>query len=392
MSLIPSHRPVIGEDLDALREQLGLSTMDGCWLYGMSMNKWTKAVKKQARDPVENISLALLARELSAHPELCPVPRMPSAQGIFTMVEKLQPSLDKKRLAIMFGCEASSGYRWITVGSKISPVLSRLFLVFETVLQSASKRSDSQALSMLADWDRMVETEANQRGVVNVFSSGRWTVPSGAQIQRPILGQDLDELREELGLSTMDACWLFGMSMTKWSKVINKEGRSPVPNTSLALLVRALRAHPDACPVPRMATAKEVHSQIELSFAEEDETATLDKKRFAIMFGCEASSGYRWITVGSKISPVLARLFSIFKQRHSDALSVARAKSKAGKSNASADTIMLDEWNQMVANEADVRGIRNIFTAGRWVPHHVLLEQAANESNGNKMESEVAVG
>ncbi len=394
MSLIPTHRPVIGEDLDALREQLGLSTMDGCWLYGMSMNKWTKAVKKEARDPVENISLALLARELCANPELCPVPKMPDAAEIHQIITALQPRMDKKRLAIMFGCEASSGYRWITIGSKISPVLSRLFLIFKTIHLAAAKRSDSQAMSMLADWDRMVENEANQRGVINVFSTGRWTVPAGAEIRRPILGQDLDELREELGLSTMDACWLFGMSMTKWSKVINKEGRKPVPNTSLALLVRALRNHPEACPVPKMASAVDVHKQIELTHRMDGgRELIVDKKRLAIMFGCEASSGYRWITIGSKISPVLARLFTVFKERHSESMSKARAdalrqsKSTSGRirSSSAADVAMLDEWDAMVAEEARVRGISNIFSIGRWVPQH-LLEKASQgvDANGRK--------
>ena len=386
MSLIPTHRPVIGEDLDALREQLGLSTMDGCWLYGMSMNKWTKTVKKEAREVVENASLALLARELSSNPALCPVPRMPTANEILELIKAHQPSVDKKRLAIMFGCEASSGYRWITIGSKISPVLSRLFLVFRTILQASLKRSDSQALSTLADWDRMVALEAMQRGVSDVFSSGRWTVKDQSQIQRPILGQDLDELREELGLSTMDACWLYGMSMTKWSKVINKEGRKPVPNTSLALLVRALRAHPQACPVPRMVGANEVFEQVksvERMAAGGHKPLVIDKKRLAIMFGCEASSGYRWITIGSKISPVLARLFTVFKERHCEALIKARSDAARGRKNKSfdtADNAMLNEWDRMVLSEAEVRGIVHIFSIGRWVPYEMLTDKDKAEA------------
>jgi len=165
--------------------------------------------------------------------------------------------------------------------------------------------------------------------------------------------------------------------MTKWSKVINKEGRKPVANTSLALLVRALRAHPEACPVPKMASAHDVLNQIELtSRTEQDRPLAVDKKRLAIMFGCEASSGYRWITVGSKISPVLARLFTVFKGRHGEALSKARAdslrqnKSTSGRSRIGvpADALMLNEWDAMVTQEAHVRGIEGIFSIGRWVP------------------------
>lgn len=386
MSLIPTHRPVIGEDLDTLREQLGLSTMDGCWLYGMSMNKWTETVKKEARATVENVSLALLARELSANPELCPIPAMPSANNIHELIKKCQPLVDKKRLAIMFGCEASSGYRWITKGNKISPVLARLFIVFHHIFMVALKRSDSQALSMLADWDSMVTLEANQRGVTDVFSTGRWTVPEGATIQRPILGQDLDELREELGLSTMDACWLFGMSMTKWSKVINKEGRMPVSNSSLALLVRALRAHPEASPVPKMVGANDVFDLVKDVRRQigNDRSIAIDKKRLAIMFGCEASSGYRWVTKNSKISPVLARLFTVFQNRYTEALTKARfdtARGRKTKANESADQIILSEWDGMVASEASVRGIVHIFAIGRWVRYEKLTDKDRTEAD-----------
>ena len=360
MSLIPINRAVIGEDLDALREQLGLSTADACWLYGMSMNKWSKTVKQSARMPL-NPSLALLARELAANPENCPVPKMPSASQIFGLISEHHKGMDKKRMAIMFGCEASSGYRWLTVGSKISPVLSRLFMVFNAIYSEAAKRSDSKALSMLQTWDRMVEHEATHRGVPTVFSTGRWTPSADARMGRPIFGEDLDELREQLGLSTMDACWLFGMSMTKWAKVINKEGRKPVDSATLALLVRALREHPEACPLPPMVGASDVYDEIKL-------VQEIDKKRLAIMFGCEASSGYRWITIGSKISPVLSRLFSIFKIRHA----------KAMKKSIKAARDMQEEWEQLVIKEAEVRGIPRIFQGGRWLSAD-MMDDDANE-------------
>lgn len=395
MNLIPSHRPVIGEDLDTLREMLGLSTMDAIWLYGMSMNKWTNTVKNGARSPVDNITLALLARQLAAHPELCPLPKPVGANDVYSLIQTLLPSLDKKRFAIMFGCEASSGYRWITMGSKISPALSRLFFVFQTILKSARKRSESQALSMLTEWDQMVENEANQRGVRNVFSSGRWVCVGGADIRRPVIGQDLDELREELGLSTMDACWLFGMSMTKWSKIVNKDGRVPVSNVSLALLVRALRAYPQACPIFPSVSAFDVKEQIDQTVRRHpnhEDGLIVDKKRMGIMFGCEASAGYRWLTTSSKISPVLVRLFYVFHLEHGLALEKSRANmlraiKKAqgsaqngtdlpstddGHQEARSDALMLDSWDEMVLTEARVRGIENVFSTGRWVPKNLL--------------------
>ena len=365
MSLIPTNRAVIGEDLDALREQLGLSTADACWLYGMSMNKWSKTVKKNARMPLSP-SLALLARELAANPENCPVPQMPSAPDIFELIKSQQASVDKKRMAIMFGCEASSGYRWLTVGSKISPVLARLFMVFQSIYMEALKRGESKALAMLKEWERMVEKEATERGVPGVYTSGRWAAAEGAKVGRPVLGQDLDELREQLGLSTMDACWLYGMSMTKWSEVINKNGRVPVESATLALLVRALKDHPEACPLPPMVKAADVYEEI-------TKATQIDLKRLAITFGCEASSGYRWITIGSKISPVLARLFSIYKSRHEKAL-------KRGVKPAAE---MRQEWEDMVMREAQVRGISDIFRVGRWIPRDALVKEEGVKASGS---------
>lgn len=347
-ALIPTSRPVIGEDLDALREQLGLSTMDACWLYGMSMTKWMNEVKKGARTPVSNVTLALLARQLSAHPTLCPLPQSPSAASVFESIGRHESGIDKKRFAILFGCEASSGYRWITVGSKISPVLSRLFLVFQTISLSFQSRGATD--KHLREWERMVEREAQERGVVNIFSAGRWTPTPDTRMGRPVIGEDLDELREMLGLSTLDACWLFGMSMTKWMTVVKDGAREPVSNSTLALLVRALRQHPEACPIPRMVGAVEVYESVLQS------RESLDKKRMAIMFGCEASSGYRWLTVGSKISPVLARLFTVFKQRHDDALRLGMD---------AADAVLTD-WDRMVVAEASARDIPNVFSTGRW--------------------------
>ena len=50
---IPVTRPVNGADLDQLRERLGLSTADACWLYGLPMPKWANIVKKKSNEPLK---------------------------------------------------------------------------------------------------------------------------------------------------------------------------------------------------------------------------------------------------------------------------------------------------------------------------------------------------
>lgn len=350
-TLIPSTRPVIGEDLNALREQLGMSTSEACWLFGMSMTKWTQVVKAGAKTMLKRPTLALLVRALNSRPDLTLLPVHPGAHDVFDRLRAADEEMDKKRLSIFFGSEASSGYRWITLESEISPALARLFLVFQRLYDRALSESPASANRMVADWRKMVEVEARERGIANIFVTGVWTPEAGGRIGRPVFGEDLDALREQMGLSTMDACWLFGLSMTKWTQVAKGEGaKRPLNNKTLALLVRALKEHPEVCPITPPPEAIEVYEAIAAS------QPHLDRKRMAIMFGCEASSGYRWLTTGSEIGTALGRLFKVFMLHHDE---VGGSPRKAEK--------LIKEWDEMVKTEAQARGIRDVFTSGRWV-------------------------
>lgn len=372
-SFIKTNVPVIGEDINALRDVLGLSTGDACWLYGISMTRWMEMTSNRLghKDPVPNPTLALMVRALSSRPDISPIPVAPSAEEILGMINELGETVDKKRLAIMFGCEGSSGYRWITMRGKISPVLERLFLVFRMLLKSALAKSAGQAIKFLDEWDEMVEDEARHRGISDIFSVGKWNVneadsgPIPLGKRRPVRGEDLSSLRERLGIGTHDACWLFGLSMTRWMMVAMKPGqirttgasttyvhgsKDPVNNATLALLVRILKKYPEACPIFTPVTAQEVYEKI-LKVRPD-----LDKKRFSIMFGCESSSGHRWIAQNSKISPVVERTLKVFMTMFSAALQTSHAKASD----------FLIEWDRMVELEAQARGIPNIFRVGRW--------------------------
>ena len=177
--MIPSHRPVIGADLEDLREKLGVSVADVCWLLGLSVTKWMQVVRHGARDPVKDPTLALLARVLERHAQANPMPRMPSPQEVFQRICDSQP-IDKKRMALLFGYEASSGYRWLTARGRCSPTLSRLLYGF-------ARLAGGEAAGLartLAAWQRMVEAEAAARGVENLWAAGRWVAARPAQRAR----------------------------------------------------------------------------------------------------------------------------------------------------------------------------------------------------------------
>lgn len=358
-TMIPSTRPVRGEDLAALRDQLGVSVGEACWLYGLSMAKWMLLAKERAKEPLRRPSLALLVRALNWRPDLNLLPPQPSAHDIYARLRQADPSIDKKRFSVFFGSEASSGYRWITLNSEISPALARLFLVFQRLYDKAMADGLEHAVEFVSEWRQMVELEATQRGIAGIFNHGRWK-SSAVDVSGPIRGEDLDSLREALGLSTMDACWLYGLSMTKWTDIARNDGaKKPLTNVTLALLVRVLRKYPDVSPLTPPPDPSDVFATIA------QYQPIIDRKRMAIMFGCEASSGYRWLSTGSKLGPSVSRLLKVF---------MSLAQEVDG--DLMRGTEMIRQWDEMVESEALARGATSIFSTGRWVHVEGKLEDS----------------
>lgn len=168
--MIPSNRPVLGRDLDDVKMQFGLSTADACWLFGMSITKWTHVARQGANEPVTDPVMALLIRFLDQHPELSVVPKLPDGPEMFELINSVTP-IDQKRFAIMMGAEASAGYRWRKEGARQAPTLLRLMYFMKLSLLG---RPASDRLTLLNDWSKTVEAEGRARGVDDVFRLGRW--------------------------------------------------------------------------------------------------------------------------------------------------------------------------------------------------------------------------
>lgn len=342
-------KPILGQDLDTLREMMGMTASEACWFYGISMNKWTDVVRKEAKSPVGSITLSLLVRALSRWPELSPLPPSPGAQEIYERLKLVDEGLEKKKFSVYFGCEASAGYRWITKNSELSPALRRLFGVFAQLFDRTLEQGGlTAATEMLGKWRRHVTTEAEERGISDVFRTGKWVKAPGAMERQPVRGQDLDSLREQIGLTIMDACWLFGLSISKWTEVAKGEkAKKPLANTTLALLVRLLQDHPELCPLRAPPSAKDV-------FTELSQIESVDNKKLGVYFGREASAGYRWLTAGSRIGAILTRLFTVM-------VTGLERRSRPEEKHQ-----FLQEWRAMVMQEAQCRGVPEVFDTGRW--------------------------
>lgn len=176
--MIPINRPVLGRDLDDIKLQFGLSTADACWLFGMSITKWTQIARKGANDAVTDPTLALLVRFLDQHPELSVIPKLPDGQEMFDLINSVAPT-DQKRFSILMGSEASAAYRWRKIGSRQSPTLLRLMYYMKMALLG---RPDEDRLSLLDTWSKTVEVEGKARGVEDVFHRGRWSVEAEGSV------------------------------------------------------------------------------------------------------------------------------------------------------------------------------------------------------------------
>ncbi|GEM_PF-3483966 len=121
--------------------------------------------------------------------------------------------------------------------------------------------------------------------------------------ERPICNLDMAELRDRLGLGTLDFVWQMGAINRKW-RVSGSQAQEPIANPSMTLLVRYLMHRSKEQFVPKMPSATDVHRAIEGATGEE-----LSSRRFGAMFGCGQWSGARWLNGGGVASPVVERLF-----------------------------------------------------------------------------------
>lgn len=171
--MIPTNRPVLGRDLDEIKQLFGLSSPDTCYLLGISISKWSELIGKGADKPIEDPTLALLVRILDLHPELISLPQYPDVQEMFDLFKRVNPSIDQKRFSILMGGEASSGHRWLKTRPRMTATMPRLMLYLQRMLDSSRDRGWKE----LKTWSEIVQLEGSARGVADVFKAGRWTVP-----------------------------------------------------------------------------------------------------------------------------------------------------------------------------------------------------------------------
>ena len=170
--MIPTDRPVLGKDLDAVRQEFGLMMADAIWLYGLSPNKWSQLVRMHPDEPIADPTLALLVRFLDQHPDLPIIPRWPSPRETFDRLNAAQ-KLTQGDFSLMMGFERSATTRWFKPrGARPSATLSRLMFCFKTQLLAMREEERGQ---LIDDGRATAKLEAKKRDVKDLFASGGWT-------------------------------------------------------------------------------------------------------------------------------------------------------------------------------------------------------------------------
>ena len=256
----------------------------------------------------------------------------PAAADVFTSISSVRSGVTEKKLSLMFGREEGAASRWLEGGSS-TPTMQRLFFCFMQKMNRAS--TETEKLAAIGGWEHLVTLEGQHRGISSIFDSSSWT-QLDQPANRPILGEDLLTLRDMLGITDVnDACWLFGLRIGAWGALTSQNPKMPVPDAALAILLRVLNDDLSLSPLKKPESPLDLFNEVK-SFQSD-----LDKKKFAEIFGNEASSGYKWVQAGSRPGPAVRRLMLIFRKQ------LERAK-KTGPS--SVGHLLLD-WENVLRQE-----------------------------------------
>ena len=183
--MIPTNRPVIGQDLDDVRQAYGLSVADACWLFGLSITKWSQMVRGSEEnpdapnEPIKDPTLALLIRFLDTFNDVEAVPSLPTAEEMFELLNSSK-STPKKEMSILLGSEETATYRWTELGTRQPPAVGRLMYFLRLKLLGCST---TQRIDFMSKWESIVRIEGTARGVDDVFKAGSWNPETVARKQ-----------------------------------------------------------------------------------------------------------------------------------------------------------------------------------------------------------------
>lgn len=173
--MIDKNRPVCGADMERLRQKLGVTVEDMCYMIGISMPRWGLLVRRNGDKPLRDVTTSLIVRYIDKHIDDSYLPKMPTPHDLFERMESDQVvinalgSVNMKTISVMLGRESTSGHRWLVTGRGPSPSILRASLVISNILSGSNPEIGLQ------EWLGVINEEARARGVSDIWKAGKWT-------------------------------------------------------------------------------------------------------------------------------------------------------------------------------------------------------------------------
>jgi len=258
------------------------------------------------RDP----TFSILTRFIKKYPEYLFIPNDPDYSEIYSIVDRawncggwLDIPFDEKnpvypehdfsprRIGILFGCSATTGYSWEN-GSNISKIVLHLMMIVKSTI-------DKNGAEGFKKYVEVVHEEARSRGIdidrelwfdgwkSQLRKDGERVVGNHVRMQI----RDMVNLQNRLGLSLIDIQWLIG----SLGHVSSVKDRGLIEDPTFAILIRYLTKYPEELLVPKAPDIGDFIKQITPIWSESKwKHLVFNKSRVGVMLGCTKIAGYSW--------------------------------------------------------------------------------------------------
>lgn len=128
---------------------------------------------------------------------------------------------------------------------------------------------------------------------------------------RPVLWQDLDDLRERFGFTRVQMCKYIGIPQRKWELNMRKHPHAPIDDKTVAMVARIYDDDKNLLPEETPRDMREFFEEL-LKYAGSEE---IKKRHYGPLLGRSSGAGYAWLDNPSqRISKPVERLIQAIRK------------------------------------------------------------------------------